>query len=213
VLVSHSEYEGYIRGITTILDATESVDTGAVRDGIVNNAAHLADEMTQVRASWVMPNGGTPRTPGVAIAYIADYYYVCTIGPFLVTCYTDTSADIILRLIGRSSQNTISSTWRATLVPYAPPGTRPSTGVNVASVSSSSDTYAWLDPTPTPLVMPAELIRAARLRYPSMLSTDGDGTLASAPVVWAQIEIYCQTGDGASTPQLAGWSVREYVGT
>lgn len=210
--MSHSEYEGYIRGITTILDATESVDTGAARDGIVNNASHLADEATQVRANWVMPIGGTPRAPGVSIGFTEDFYYVCTIGPFPVTCYTDQSADIILRLLARSSQNTQTSNWRAALVPIGPSTTPPSTGVNVAAASSTSDTYAWLDPTPTPLILPPDLVRMARLRRPSMETTDGDGTLAYAPIVLAQIEVYCQTGHLSSIPQLAGWYVREYVG-
>jgi len=210
--MSHSEYEGYVRGQSYQLDDTESVDTGAVRDGLINSACHLADESTQVRVSWNMPTGDSPLVAVPAPTTTSAFYYVETFGPFPLTVFQSYSAKLVCRLRGQVSQAG-TSTWRLALRPVGPATARPTTmEPGVCEVSTTSTSYADLDPTPGAIQLTRDQVEICRAYYPTLRSQDGSGNPASVLVCLAQLEVWTKTSDVSSIGQLSVVLAREYVG-
>lgn len=112
---SHSEHAAYVRGMaSTVLGSGEPVDSGAVRDAVINNLNHLHDEHGQVVAALNFPSG-TWAAAGAAEApsrpqrvYVLDCIFPLHVResdgdsfrvvPYLRVELVDPSSDVVLDL-------------------------------------------------------------------------------------------------------------------
>ena len=96
---AYSEYGGLVDFDATRITTDEPVDASTVRDGLVNNAAHLVQSSTQQRVNWVTVDGvtqqwdtGGPLLPGQNFAAFIPFTYMLPIaafGPFPITIGPD----------------------------------------------------------------------------------------------------------------------------
>lgn len=208
-----SELGYYVRGQASRLVGNEGLDTGIVRDGLVNNLNHLQDQQTQHWGSLCMPT-----SPGFGVANWTQ---------------ATTTPDVMGRLDGMpplpgilhmqadgsSSRLQVSlSAWvdagtasfRVVLVPFRagnlyttvyPAGASP----RVADISVTAT-------TPTMYYATLYVSHVFDADATPFNVGDGGGGLAPVPTLLAMVEVWATSDNAAHHPHVDGLTVREYVG-
>lgn len=204
-----SEHAGFIRGFDSLLVSAGPVDTGLVRDAVVNNVDHLIDESTQLRVHWVRSSEQDPLIPASSST---AYSLAAIFGPFPVALMPDgQAARIVVRLAGRVSA-VGTATWRIAFLPFGPASAAPpatTVSDSVAEVDTSSTSVAWLDPTPQVLTLERELVDVCRRTIPSNVNAMTPG---NAEWTLMQCEVWAKVSSAGRDAELHGLYVREYVG-
>lgn len=222
-MTSHSEHGFYVRGVTQRLVAGEFVDTGAARE-VVNNLQHLYDESTRHVVNIVRPVGQYIEQSDPSAT---EYRRVDGLPPlvFPITMFPDTSATIVVRMIGYVSSGAATCTWRLRLslhgdvVGAAPiiDASRPDTAeIGTSSTSPTALTaalrlYGWAERVHRGASDPRRYPGGVGLR--SWPSLDGNGDLSSSDMLMAQLEVWAISTQTASKPRISALMAREYVGT
>lgn len=224
-MTSHSEHGYYVRGVAQRLVEHEFVDTGACRDGVVNNLQHLYDESTRHPVNIVRPAGGYLEQSDPSTT---EYRRVDGLpaAPFPLSMVPGKSALIIVRLVGYVSSGVATCTWRIRLslhgevIGAAPiiDASRPDTAQVTTSSTSATVLTASLYLTEEQIRRQISLGRdRSTYRYGigmrSWPSLDGSGDLASSDMLLAQLDVWAITTQAASKPRIAAFMAREYVGT
>lgn len=232
---SYSEYGGLVDFDTTRITTDEPVDASTVRDGVVNNAAHLVQSSTQQRVNWVTLDGITGQfTPGGPLAPGQDFgtfipftsmLPIACFGPFPITLGKDNrTSKLVVRLAGAIAGGS-TATFRVRLSPYVaigrtgrdaswwsgPDGAPMEDAVNVLEMTTTSATPAWLTSNPTFVQYTSPPgIASATQSIVMPRSLGGDPT--TARVCLFTLDVWGATTVNANLPYLYGLYAREYLG-
>ena len=214
-----SEHGGYIRGIVAASSAaTYPLDTAMVRDGLINNLAHLCDSdgqvlinVTRVTAAWEYP----------VEAPTAFFGRMSTVPAFEVPTrvrHDGASQHIVVQLrcsISSAGTAHFRVVFRArnAAVHALPPD--PALGATwVADVSTTSTTGADLDPSP--LYWSAGQVATRWLgsitSHLDLPSTDGYADAAVGEVMVGTLEIWAKSSVKTALPRVHSIMAREYIG-
>lgn len=208
--MANSAEQAFIRWQASRAGANLPVDTAQSLRNLVGNTQHAYDEHFQCRANWVSESSSKFFTPLAADATYPQYVHRIMF-PYSVR-HDGTGSLLIVRLFGRAPTASTTATWyigvRAPLDAVRPPG---GSGVNETTVQHTATTFAWADSAATSISLGTTAIAVAEMRLDSVAS------LAGSPVqvrqVMARLDVYATISGGGSSPELAGWLIREYVGT
>lgn len=196
------------------------LSTTLVRDRILNNALHYADENARVLVNWMAPDaartgGNGARTP---VSVSTSHRLIESRGPFALTAHADGRAYRIRAEVFGASSGGHDVTFALVLSPA--PLTAPGEAVDVARMldraveysPTSSSTPSWLTAAlgSTLLDTGRYLVDLGVMRFPTLVDTASDPTVVDVPSVY--VSVFAKTANVASTPQLYGVHVSEYVG-
>lgn len=206
-------------------DELVPVDTTLVRDVVVNNLNHAADEYAQVRVAYSAAatsfSGGqgyvTPRT---TLRSADEFNRVATFGPFpLSVSENGSSYKLRIRLAGASSDNTNTATFRVVLSPTnrAYGAAVSDLGPRVWEASTTSSTSAYLtganvdDSDPTLIYLSNALVgECTRNDIATLDDLAGDPATVSQCLVY--LSVFAKVSNTATTPRLTALYAAEYVG-
>lgn len=227
--MSTSPLGGRLLTDTTLFQGgNDPVDTTLVRDVVLNNLCHYADEFAQVRVNWsagltAYTNGNeyiTPRTTGLIVD---PWFFIAAFGPFPISLRQTTgiggaSYRLRVRLAGSSSAGH-AVTFRAVLASYSA-GQSAVNGAlddHIFEATTSSTTMAWLTGTsqganawPTQVVVPSSYVG------PWMVPVNTLDDLGGNPVAVNQclvsLHIFASTANTSSVPRLGAVYAAEWIG-
>lgn len=206
-MTANSIYGSYIRVPTSAFNDGDPVDVANVRDGLVNNAIHLADECAQVRVNAVFATGSYAKSGD----FSTGTHIVSQFGPFPITLRPDgTSYRLRTRFLVRSA-NGVSVTFHVVLAPpslaidgFAREGT------NYAKFSVTSTTETWTAPAAL-LYMDTGVVNASFSPPISTPTAIGEATTTSVVAAQAILTVYA-TQASAANARLSGAYAAEFVG-
>ena len=206
-----STFNGIIRVPTSFYGDSDPVDTANVRDGIVNNAIHTAEESGQVLVNTILPDGVTV-TSGEPTS---SYHKVVTFGPFPLSLRADGSTfRIRTRVLGYSDDNTATVVFLVVLAPFlSGVGAIGANAGGVASGSTSSTTEAWIDMTNDyGDLLYMDAARVLSSQYPLTTPTSVGGSYyTQTPAILACLHVYSVQAS-ASNAVVGGVYAAEYAG-
>lgn len=229
---SLSEYGGLVDFDVTRITTDEPLDAATVRDGVVNNAAHLVQSSTQQRVNWVSLYGttaqgtpGGPLTPGQDFSAFVPFTQMIPMacfGPFPITMGADgIPAKLVVRLAG-AVDGGATATFRVRLSPYValgrasswwsgPDGAPAEDDPNTLEMTTAAAAAAWLTSNPTFVQYrdPAGIARSQEfINMPRSLGGDP----STARVALFTLDVWGATTVNANQPRLHGLYAREYLG-
>lgn len=211
-MTASSEYAVWRRfDVANSFTADKPIDTGLVRDCLVNNALHMYDSSTQQLVNWSVPVGGSvlaPETPGT------DFTPIVSFGPFPLRIKSDqTTTRIVVRLGVSTTSGTAeflvgivhrgSEPTRDSESPFIP-----QVGDGAQTFQTTSTTLTWTNPTTyvlytTPADQPFEVTT-------DKTTSDTQQVQSSVPLY--SLVIHGRQESGGGTPQLGAVYAREFVG-
>ncbi len=227
--MSTSPLGGRLLTDTTLFQGgNDPVDTTLMRDVVLNNLCHFADEFAQVRVNWsagvtTYTNGSgylTTRTTGLDTS---SWFHIQTFGPFPIALRQSVglggaSYRLRVRLAGASSAGH-SVTFRAVLTSY-------SSGQSVVNgelddhifeASTTSTSVAWLTGSsqgtnawPTQVVVPSAYV--GPWLVPVSTKTDLGSDLAAVSQCLVSLQVYAKTSNTSSVPRLGAVYAAEWIG-
>lgn len=208
--MSTSIFEGYIRGdLSNQIASQEPVDTAVVRDQIVNNLLHLADESSQVLVAYYV---ATADEQNETLAAANTWYPLMRWGPF--PCRTKGTGDLYplrVRVGGYSSAGhsvTFGLVWAPSK--YSAEAELAHAGTNVFTLSTTDTTENWLGPSAGTacLTMPED---RAYDCIRSINTIDAvSGKSVSIDVAFTYVDLWVKTANVSSQPVLTGLYAAEY---
>ena len=178
--MTHSLYKAYIRLDAGRFDADEPMDTELFRDGVVNNALHIADQNAQVRVAWCIGLVGEFDTTPLQRDSTSDAYgRITTFGYFPVNAYQEKSAKFRVRLRGASTSGSV--TFRLVI-------TRdPDLVFDYVDFTTSSSSAVWLEDDPAILEVPASRISTSVQNIGTAVA------VGAASLTQVQVPLMCAT--------------------
>lgn len=213
---------------TLFQGGNDPVDAVLVRDVVLNNLCHYADEFAQVRVNWsagatAYTNGDeyiTPRTTGLTTT---PWFFLAAFGPFPISLRQTTgvggsSYRIRLRIAGSSSAGN-SVTFRAVLASYAL-GQSSVNGAlddHIFEATTSSTTMGWLTGTSqgvnawaSQVVIPSSYVGAALMPISTLDDLGGNPVAMSQCLV--SLHVFASTSNASSVPRLGAVYAAEWIG-
>ena len=147
-----SVHGGYILAPTLSLAEFDGIEVATMRDVIVNNLAHSADQIGQVRVNWTSEVGAYYEVGTAPYDAAATWVRVCNLGNFPVNVRHDGKSYYMRVRVGLSSAD--SSTINTRLVingrPYQTADANngawyASPLTNVTDLQHASPTAVWVD--------------------------------------------------------------------
>lgn len=210
-MTASSEYGRFTGWADTILAADDPVDTGLVRDGVVNSLLHGYDQAFQTRCNW-SARAAAQATAFPTLSTATWRALPHALGTFPVTLRADGTSPILVVRLGLvrsvgSGTVRVRVAWRAD--DATPFGRRvpPAIGdLNAAEFSlSGTSAGAW--------VGSASLTLSSLLRSTLPTTRASDSAAGSSEVVLTRIDAFAKLDSGASgTPSVCAFLAREYVG-
>ncbi len=205
-----SEHAGFIRGGAARLVATSPVDTGDVRDSVVNNLNHIEDSSGQYLINMPGRTAGKASWDGVGSG--ADFSRVLVLPslPVVLRVMPDGNTSRIVIALYAHITSAGTATFRFALMPVGVHRTSPPPAAslgfpNIAELSTTSTSVAELGPV--------SVYASARDDSPywrDVPSRDGVGSVGSARVILAQLEVWAMSSS-AGIPRISSISAQEYV--
>lgn len=212
-----SEHTGFILGLSDQLaqgSSSAAVDTGAVRDSIVNNLNHLTDCAGQQLVQFVAPTTAYSQTAPDTSLY-TRFDTLPTFRVWLRQRHDGQSYRVVITArVSISAAGTASFRFylRPPTVAYSPPPD-PTTGSTlVYQDTTTSTTGADLGPGS---VYATSTVMSAVLGSPFVDTVEtliGDGGLSSAVAVPFTLEVWAKSTVGTSLPQIQSLTAHEYIG-
>lgn len=216
--MSTSIFEGRVRFDASRSEGTFPLSTTLVRDRVLNNALHFADENARALVNWMAPDAtligaNTYRTPE---AVATSYRLVECYGPLPITLHADGSPYRIRAHVFGASSGGHGVTFAIVLSPVVL--TDGGEATDLASISDRAVEYAatssaspsWLAAGVGAVTFdPPASVVGSDFRD-TLTDTSGDPTAVEIPVVYAAV--FAKTANVASTPLLYGVHISEYVG-
>lgn len=147
-----SVHGGHILGPTLSLAEFDGIEVATVRDIIVNNLLHAADQNGQVRVNWTSETGAYYEVGTAPYDANATWVRVCNLGQFPLSIRHDGKSYYMRVRVGMSSSDgrTINTRLVVQSRPYqtgdANNGVWGSTPLgNVTDLQHSSTTAIWVD--------------------------------------------------------------------
>lgn len=206
--------------------ADDPLDAVLMRDVVLNNALHAADQSARVLVNWVVPKGSLiagnqdPVLAPDSLGAAATWYPIATFGPWPVSCYEGLQPyPLRVQLAGASTGGATAEFALSFGRPVGAPATYfLDTGDDnvhrLLFVGTTSSTPAWLAPTSgLDLVTVSPEIVASGLTRRSTLD-DAGGLAIEVIVPELEISLWARssgTGSG-SLPKVYGLHIAEFVG-
>jgi hypothetical protein len=227
--MSTSPLGGRLLTDTTLFQGgNDPVDTVIVRDVVLNNLCHYADEFAQVRVNWsagqtAYTNGSgylTTRTTGLTTS---PWFYIASFGPFPITLRQTTgiggaSYRLRVRLAGSSSAGA-AVTFRAVVASYSS-GQSSVTGAlddHIFEATTSSTTMGWLTGTSqgvnawtTQVVLPSSYVGPWMVPVGTLTDLGGDPAAVTQCLV--SLHVFANTANATSVPRLGAVYAAEWIG-
>lgn len=212
--MSTSPLGGRVRFQLSGAGDTAPLSTALVRDRLLNNALHFADQNARTLVNWTAPAVAYVRTP---VKISTTYEVVDSIGPLPLTLQAS-GAPYRLRveLLGASSSGGSSVTFACVL--SSGPMSDGAAPTDISAISdraveftaTTSTTAAWLTAAVGDVLFdPEASLGLSRTRFDTLTDTGGDATAVDVPTVY--VTFYAKAAAGA-TPRMWGAHVSEYVG-
>lgn len=208
--MANSIHSGYIRTPATHADQNYPVNTSMMRDGIINNVAHVADESAQPLVKFVLETGVTLSNETDADD---QYQRIESFGPFIGRVRKDGSSyRYRIRVRGFNSAAN-SLTVKVAVHTRATTWSAPESALFSGQVSAttSSTTDAWLSTSPSVTGLNREAVLAASEQW-AVLSIAGGSSYVNVEVFPVFVSVFF-TGTAGTYFALTGLDVSEYVGT
>ena len=203
----------------TAFDGDSSLDMYLVRDALVNNALHCADEGgAPVHASWMAPKssffGGL--TQSIAAAALSDgsiYWPITTLGPWSIPVFSD-GRPYVLRVELYAASASGSACDFAVRVGQladigAAYGGSGGDGFAITGVTSTSP----IKITSTNLItISPEIARASRATLATLDDTGGTPVSVTSYNLYARVWGRGSAGKAQDDARLYGWHFASYVG-
>lgn len=202
---------------STRFDNQSPVGTMVVRDALLNNILHAADEANaKVLVNWTAPKSsliaGTPQTYVTGDLEAADTWYpIESYGPFGLSVFADgTPYPLVVEVLARSSTAgaDVSVAVQVSRTPH-----ELSTFREYQRWNTSSATPAWLTSvSASNLIVPA---RSALLPPVPRPTIDAASSSLTREVLQCDVyvNVFGWSDLGVDEVQLHGMHVREYVGS
>jgi hypothetical protein len=227
--MSTSPNGAIIRSDASLYDSqNRPIDTVLMRDVVLNNICHYADEFAQVRVNWsagqtAYTNGNGSLTTRTASLTTTAWWFIASFGPFPLAMrqaarQTGASYRVRVRLAGASSAGQ-AVTFRAVL---GPPGAglavvNGTLDDHVFEATTSSTSMGWLTGTSqgvnawtTQITVPATY--AGSWVIPVGTKTDLAGDAAAVEQCLMSLHVFGKTANVTSVPRLGAVYAAEWVG-
>lgn len=220
-----SQYGGLVLWDPTVdlINGGAHIDVASVNDGLLNNAAHLVDEQSQMLVNWIAPRSSqfeTWQTPTAAAGFPSP---VAAYDVFLHPRANGQPPRLVVECLGAWATNSGTVTFivgvrsRDELVgdltgsgPVAP-----AAGIDAVSFAFASSTPAWA--TPQTLDFHAtRTVESMRVPFGGAGSIyarlAASGAPAPVDLIQARIEVWAYSTSTSTLPRLFGLQVREFCG-
>jgi hypothetical protein len=214
--------------VSLFQDGNDPVDATLMRDVVLNNLCHFADEFAQVRVNWsagvtTYTNGSgylTTRTTGLDTS---SWFHIQTFGPFPIALRQSVglggaSYRLRVRIAGASSAGN-AVTFRAALTSYSA-GQSAVNGElddHIFEATTSSTSMGWLTGTSqgvnawtTQIVVPSAYV--GTWLVPVSTKTDIGSDLAAVTQCVVSLQVWAKTSNTASVPRLGAVYAAEWIG-
>lgn len=227
--MSTSPNGAIIRTDASLYDSqNRPIDTVLMRDVVLNNLCHYADEFAQVRVNWsagqtAYTNGNGYLTPRITGLTTTAWWFIQSFGPFPIAMrqaarQTGASYRVRVRLAGSSSAGQ-AVTFRAVLGPPRAALALVSGPLDdhIFEATTSSTSMAWLTGTSqgvnawtTQITVPATY--AGSWFQPVGTKTDLGGDGAAVDQCLMSLHVLAKTANVTSVPRLGAVYAAEWVG-